>query len=99
MSWEIYEVGKFIPVEVAIRYDRVSRAVVEWECPRCRRDIQWVTEDDKKIAQLENWADGTTTDKNIQEAMPDIPADVREVFLSGICQDCWNEMFHHPEEL
>lgn len=93
MSWDIYNVGKFTPVEVAIRYDRVSKAVLEWTCPRCHRRLQWLTEDDVKIDQLERWASGAKG--NIQDVLEDVPAEIREVFLSGICPECWDKMFKH----
>ena len=58
------------------------------QCPLC-----------KKFTTLElpfegflEWKAGT----NIQEAMPEVPAEVREQLISGICPSCWDIMF--PEE-
>ena len=28
----------------------------------------------------------------IQDALPDVPKELRELFLSGLCPDCWNEV-------
>lgn len=34
----------------------------------------------------------------IQTAMPDVPAEQRELLLSGICGDCWKEVFREEDE-
>ena len=36
-----------------------------------------------------NWQDGVL----IQEAMPYLSADDRELFISGTCDDCWTDMY------
>lgn len=41
----------------------------------------------------EAWKSG----KPIQDAMPYLDADIREMLISGICGDCWRKMFP-PEE-
>ena len=33
----------------------------------------------------------------IQDIMPYMPADERELLISKICSDCWNEMFESNE--
>lgn len=40
--------------------------------------------------------EGYTAWKNgelIQNALPELSADEREMLISGICSDCWNGMF------
>ncbi len=32
-------------------------------------------------------------DKYIQEAMPELSVDDREMLISGVCGKCWNNMF------
>lgn len=32
-----------------------------------------------------------------QIMLADIPSDAREIFISGICPDCWNKMFKEEE--
>lgn len=32
-----------------------------------------------------------------QELLADIPEDAREIFISGICPDCWKAMFGEEE--
>lgn len=34
----------------------------------------------------------------IQDAMPDLSADERELFISGTCGKCWDEMFGTSDE-
>jgi hypothetical protein len=34
----------------------------------------------------------------IQEALPELDADMRELFISGICPKCWDEMFPSDED-
>ena len=40
-------------------------------------------------SQIEEWESGTF----IQDAMPDLPAWQRELFISATCDNCWKEMF------
>ena len=42
--------------------------------------------------QLLRWQQGEL----IQNAMPDLPRADRELFISGICGDCWRKMFGQP---
>ena len=35
----------------------------------------------------------------IQEALPDVPRELREMFLSGLCPDCWESVFGKGEEV
>ena len=54
-------------------------------CPYCER-IQ-------KVAVPESgfkaWKSGT----RIQDALPGLTADEREILLSGVCPKCWDEVF------
>jgi hypothetical protein len=36
--------------------------------------------------------------KLIQDALPELSADQRELLISGTCDKCWNEMFGSDEE-
>lgn len=60
-------------------------------CPFCHKatTIQVVEED-----YLAWKYDGVL----IQNAMPYLPANVREMLISGLCDDCQAEMFSIPEE-
>lgn len=39
--------------------------------------------------QLNNWKNGVL----IQNAMSNIPADMRELLISGTCPKCWDRLF------
>lgn len=41
----------------------------------------------------EAWKNGAL----IQNALPELSADEREMLMSGICPDCWNGMFGEEE--
>ena len=34
----------------------------------------------------------------IQNAFPDMPAEIREILISGTDNDCWNQMFPDEDE-
>jgi hypothetical protein len=36
---------------------------------------------------------GTPNRRKIQEVLPDIPRDQREMFITGICGKCWIKLF------
>jgi hypothetical protein len=42
--------------------------------------------------------DWKSSGKLIQTVMPNIPADIRELLLSGTCGSCWNQIFKPEEE-
>ena len=35
--------------------------------------------------------------KLIQDILPEVPADVRELFVSGMCNTCWHKLFQDEE--
>lgn len=39
--------------------------------------------------QYQNWQDGML----IQQAMPDVPAEERDLLMSGICSECFDRIF------
>lgn len=46
----------------------------------------------------EDFEDYVNGNKLIQEAFPYMPAELRELFVSGICPKCWNNIFPEDEE-
>jgi hypothetical protein len=44
---------------------------------------------DVPVAGLKAWEDGEL----IQDALPNLTADQRELLISGTCDDCWKTMF------
>ena len=55
------------------------------ECVRCSQEVAI----DANPRDVESWRDGVL----IQDAMPYLNADHREMFISGICPTCWDKMF------
>ena len=55
------------------------------QCTSCGEYLEVpVTEE-----QIKEWRGGTL----IQKAMPNIPPAQRELFISGTCGKCWDELF------
>lgn len=54
------------------------------ECPLCGR----LTELDVPNSGFLAWQDGS----RIQDALPMLTADEREVLMTGICPACWDEI-------
>lgn len=42
-----------------------------------------------------NWLEGML----IQDAMPEVGKDMREMFISGTCFKCWDDMFNNEDEV
>lgn len=65
---------------------------IEKRCPHCGK-IQVLEVNEN---QYNDWLAG----KNIQIAFPDLSPDDREILISGICPECWNDIFsdEDPEE-
>jgi hypothetical protein len=61
------------------------------ECPFCGKTYDVKVPVDGYLA----WANG----KTIQEAMPNISAEVRESLISGLCSSCQKEFFIEDEAI
>ncbi len=57
-------------------------------CMRCDREYLLPVDEE----QLRRWESGEL----IQNAMPNLPAPDRELFISGTCGVCWRELFGMP---
>ena len=55
------------------------------ECVGCSQESA-INADQRDV---ESWRDGEL----IQDAMPYLDADQREMFISGTCPTCWTKMF------
>lgn len=96
MSLDIYRTGKYVEVTVAFG-DRLGVeyfARVSWTCPWCHETKEWETADEEALAQLTAWVEGKTSNELVQDALPALPAGIREVFISGICPECWHKAFN-----
>ncbi len=59
-------------------------------CPQCKSvAVYYVT-----LEQYNKFNNG----ERVQNAFPDLNADQRERFITGICSNCWNDMFSGLEE-
>jgi len=54
-------------------------------CRRCNT----IHEAEVKMKDFEDWKDG----KHIQDALPNIPIDLREILLFEICNECHKELY------
>ena len=59
--------------------------ILEVECPICGN----VSEISVEVNDYIDWQNGKLT----QNAFPYLSASEREMLISGVCEDCWNEMF------
>ena len=60
------------------------------QCPSCNE----VSEVLAPVDGFRRWQAGEL----IQDALPELTPDEREILISGICNDCWKEMFGENEE-
>ena len=65
--------------------------VITHNCPGCQHPGR-VT--DVKPAALQAWLDGA----HIQDVMPELSADTRELLISGMHADCWDALFPPDED-
>jgi hypothetical protein len=64
---------------------------VACDCSMCgKRTIVWVNQQD-----LEDWVKG----KLIQDAMPYLSADIRELLISKTCPDCWKSLWNEDGDV
>lgn len=60
---------------------------IDIRCPLCG-GISSVELTDEQYKAVKNRGS-----KRIQDVAPDLSPDVRELFISGICSRCWDELF------
>lgn len=61
------------------------------KCPCCHRDIPVFVEE----SDLDRYEKGMGL---IQECFPYLNADERELFVSGVCKDCWHDIIGDDDE-
>ena len=67
-----------------------SYIMVPTTCPFCGHTTY--IQCDK--AAYDRWGEGMS----IQDAMPDMNPEYREMLISGICPSCWDDMFSDEDE-
>lgn len=64
----------------------MQTGIVEVECVNCKKKHTIIV----PIAGYKLWASGQAL---IQDALPGLSADERELLVSNICPACWNKLF------
>lgn len=64
---------------------------------RCRLCDSLITVDltEKQFEKFQLWEQRKM---HIQDAIPEVAPPIREVFISGTCPKCWDEMFGGEED-
>lgn len=63
-------------------------------CIKCRKEIE-IPCNDETFRALVNWRRDA---RSIQDIAPSLSPDYREMFVSGICPKCWDELFGEEED-
>ena len=69
--------------------DKEGQTYAQIPCTWCKT----VVDIPVTMIQIERWRNGAM----IQQAMPQLSKDLREMFISGTCAKCWDQMFP-PED-
>lgn len=64
-------------------------------CTCCKQPVEIPGVDAEKLEAIQA---GRQIGMSIQDIIPDVSPDYREMFISGICPTCWNNMFSSDEE-
>ncbi len=73
-------------------YDAGGKLLLHFRrCPACGKPHEL------KVDQVafENWSDGV---KSLEEAFPDLTPAERELFITAMCGECWDEMPTEEDE-
>lgn len=69
--------------------DGDTTLVLRSTCPDCKTPTDLTV----PFAELQHWLQGAI----IQRAMPSVPADQRELLITGTCDSCWDRIFDARE--
>lgn len=69
---------------------KTSYIMVPTTCPFCGHTTYIQCDKDA----YDRWGEGMS----IQDAMPDMTPEDREMLISGICPSCWDDMFGEDED-
>jgi len=73
----------------------MERLTYNITCRSCKQNIPIELSEKEYMDLTEYMLFGTS---HIQDVLPDHPRTVRELFISGICGECWVRMFGPLEE-
>lgn len=71
--------------------DDLQHYIIEIVCPICKKPHEI------KITTMELFK-LRTSNEHIQDILPNLTDAEREMFISGVCPDCWKMLFGDPEE-
>lgn len=74
-----------------IEYCISPKGNVGIECPHCHKVIELPIKEEELLAWNPN-------EQFVQEAFPELTPGQREMLLSGLCEECWNEIFSEEDE-
>lgn len=74
-----------------IEYCISPKGNVGIECPHCHKVIKLPIKEEELLAWNPN-------EQFVQEAFPELTPGQREMLLSGLCEECWNEIFSEEDE-
>ena len=63
-------------------------------CETCGKNVE-IPCDGKTFFALKNWR---RSFRSIQEIAPNLSPEYREMFISGICPECWKKIFGDENE-
>ena len=63
-------------------------------CKTCGKNVE-IPCDGKTFFSLKNWR---RSSRSIQEIAPNLSPEYREMFISGICPECWKKIFGDENE-
>ena len=64
---------------------------VQVPCVICHKNVE-IEMTEQEYKNFQKWQDGEI--RHIQDAIPTVSAENREMFISGICPNCWKETFN-----
>lgn len=68
---------------------------IKINCTCCRQPVEIPGVDAEKLEAIQA---GRSIGMSIQDIIPDVSPDYREMFISGVCPTCWDNMFGSDEE-
>ena len=63
---------------------------IKTPCTVCHKNVE-IEMTEQEYKNFQKWQNGEI--RHIQDAIPTVSAENREMFISGICPTCWKETF------
>lgn len=78
-------------LDLKVIYQNEWYVNVRSKCPCCKNSKEFILSVDK-------WCKIAARKEKMQDILPELPAHDRERFISGLCPDCWEELFGGEED-